>query len=189
MTGDGAITIHTIGHSTRPLPALAALLAGHGVSQLLDVRTVPKSRHNPQYNSDALARDLPAAGIAYRPFPALGGLRHPRPDSTNLGWRNASFRGFADYMQTPAFAAALAELIALAAGTPTAVMCAEAVPWRCHRSLIADALAARGHQVRHIIGAGEARPHAMTPFARVRGATVTYPAAEPDLFAAPPEAG
>lgn len=182
-------TIHTIGHSTRPLPSLLDLLGEHDIAQLVDVRTVPKSRFNPQYNSHALALSLPERGIAYRPFPALGGLRQPRPDSQNLGWRHAGFRGFADYMQTPAFAAALAELVALAAQAPTAVMCAEALPERCHRGLIADALLARGLAVCHIIGPGEARPHALTPFAKIDGLAVTYPSAAPDLFTQPPRAG
>jgi uncharacterized protein (DUF488 family) len=181
--------IHTIGHSTRPLQSLLELLGEHGIRQLVDVRTLPKSRFNPQYNAAALARSLPERDIVYRPFQVLGGLRQPRPNSPNLGWRHAGFRGFADYMQTPAFAAALIELMALAEAAATAIMCAEAEPERCHRGLIADALLVRGLAVRHITGPGEAHPHQLTPFAKIDGLGVTYPAAEPDLFAQPPRAG
>jgi uncharacterized protein (DUF488 family) len=182
MASDAPLPIHTIGHSTRPLLELVALLRGRGITRLIDVRTVPKSRHNPQYNSEALATALPGHGIAYHPMPTLGGLRHPRPDSANLGWRNASFRGFADYMQTAAFEAALGKLRAIAVNEPTAIMCAEAVPWRCHRSLIADTLVVRQLEVRHIIGPSEAKLHVLTPFARVVGTSVTYPPEAPDLF-------
>jgi uncharacterized protein (DUF488 family) len=142
---------------------------------LADVRTVPRSRHNPQYNSDTLAKALAAAGLAYRHMPGLGGLRKPRKDSANLGWRNESFRGYADYMQTGEFEAALTELQALAERGCVCVMCAEAVPWRCHRSLIGDALLARGVEVRHIMSAEETRQHVLTPFAEVHGVHVTYP--------------
>ena len=165
----------TIGHSTRPLDELIALLREHGVTRLLDVRTVPRSRHNPQYDTDSLRQTLPAAGIAYAHRPELGGLRKPRKDSVNLGWKNESFRGYADYMQTPAFEQALRVLMAEAAGVPTAVMCAEALPWRCHRSLIADALTVRGVEVRHIMGPGKSQAHALTAFAQVEGTHVTYP--------------
>ncbi|HPW56479.1 MAG: DUF488 domain-containing protein [Thermoanaerobaculaceae bacterium] len=169
--------VFTVGHSTRPLSEFIALLAARDIELLGDIRTVPRSRHNPQYNADALARDLPAAGIAYLPLPALGGLRRARPDSPNGGWRNASFRGFADYMQTPEFAAALAELIATSRTRRTAVMCAEAVPWRCHRSLVADALEIRGIPVIEILGERSERRHRLTPFARVEGTRLTYPPA------------
>ncbi len=176
------MTIFTIGHSTHPIAEFIGLLEAHGVGRLVDVRTVSRSRHNPQFDSRTLAASLRAARIAYRHLPALGGLRHARPDSVNRGWRNASFRGFADYMQTPEFAAGLAELLALA-GKPkrkaapfTAIMCAEAVPWRCHRSLIVDALLARGLAVRHIMTAHSAPPARLTPFARVAGRRVAYPA-------------
>ena len=170
------MTIYTIGHSTRPAAELIGLLQGHGVRVLADVRTIPRSRHNPQFNSDALATTLGAAHIGYVHMPSLGGLRRPKPDSINAGWRNVSFRGYADYMQTPAFAAALDELIALARSQPAAIMCAEAVPWRCHRSLVADALLVRGVPAAEIVSATRATPHALTPFARVAGGAITYPA-------------
>lgn len=170
------MTIYTIGHSTRPAVELVALLDGHGVRKLLDVRTIPRSRHNPQFNADALAATLAAAGIGYVHMPSLGGLRRPKPDSVNAGWRNVSFRGYADYMQTPAFAAAIDELIAIGRAQPAALMCAEAVPWRCHRSLIADALLVRGVPALEIVSATRATPHALTPFARVAGTAITYPA-------------
>jgi uncharacterized protein (DUF488 family) len=166
--------IFTIGHSTRPLDELVALLARNRVSQLADVRTVPKSRRHPHFVREALTESLPRAGIAYRHMPGLGGLRKPRPDSTNTAWRNEGFRGYADYMQTPAFAAALDELLEWAA-RPTAIMCAEAVWWQCHRQLIADALVARGVTVRHIMSAAPPQPHHLTEFARVDGTRVTYP--------------
>jgi uncharacterized protein (DUF488 family) len=165
----------SVGHSTRPLEAFMGMLRAHGVQRVVDVRTVPRSRHNPQFDRDTLPAALRAAGIGYVHLPALGGLRHARPDSRNTAWRNASFRGFADYMQTPEFAAGLEALLALAARERVALMCAEAVPWRCHRSLIADALAARRIRVEHITSATRARPHALTPWARVRGGRVTYP--------------
>lgn len=166
--------VHTIGHSTRPLDELVACLRSFGITDLADIRTVPRSRRNPQYDTAALAEALPAEGIRYLHVPALGGLRKPRPDSPNAGWRNESFRGYADHMQTPAFAAGLAELLAL--GDSAAVMCAEAVPWRCHRSLVADALVARGIDVYHIMAPGKARAHKVTAFARIDGERVTYPA-------------
>ena len=168
--------IYTIGHSTRPAVEFVALLDGHGVRNLVDVRTIPRSRHNPQFNGDALAATLAAAGIGYVQMRSLGGLRRAKPDSLNAGWRNVSFRGYADYMQTPEFAAAVDELIAVARSQPTAIMCAEAVPWRCHRSLIADALLVRGVPAFEIVSATRATPHALTPFARVTGTGITYPA-------------
>jgi len=177
-----ALTIFTIGHSVRPIEEFVDLLRGHGVEQVVDIRTIPKSRRNPQFNSDALAASLRAGGIGYAHIKELGGLRHPRRDSINLGWRNASFRGYADYMQTPEFAAALDRAIALAKKKPTAFMCAEAVPWRCHRSLVGDALLARGIGVLEIISAAEPKEHVLTPFARVSGAQVSYPAEQPTLF-------
>jgi uncharacterized protein (DUF488 family) len=166
----------TVGHSTRPIEEFVALLRSWGVQTLADVRTVPRSRANPQYARDALAGSLRAAGIAYVHVPGLGGLRHARKDSVNTAWRNESFRGFADYMQTPEFASALEELIDVDAHSRTVIMCAEAVPWRCHRSLIADALAARGIQVQHIFSRTSIREHSITPFARVERGKVTYPA-------------
>ena len=171
-----APVVLTIGHSTRTLEELAQLLQAHGVTRLVDVRTVPRSRQNPQFNRDTLPAALRGAQITYVHMPGLGGLRHTRPDSPNTGWRNASFRGFADYMQTPDFADSLAVLIALAEHERIAIMCAEAVPWRCHRSLIADALLARGIRVEHLYSATHSRPHALTPWAKVKGARITYPA-------------
>jgi uncharacterized protein (DUF488 family) len=149
-------------------------LRHHGVELLVDVRTVPASRRMPQFNKAALEHSLPARGIAYRHLPDLGGLRKPRADSINTGWRNVSFRGYADYMQTQEFWRGIDELIDL---TPvTAVMCAEAVPWKCHRSLVADALTARGVDVRHVTSGAEPARHKITPFARVENGRITYPA-------------
>ena len=175
------LTIFTIGHSTRPIAEFIELLQSNGIAQLMDIRTIPKSRHNPQFNSDALAASLRAARIRYVHMKELGGLRHARKDSINLGWRNASFRGYADYMQTDEFEAALTRAIELAAAHPTALMCAEAVPWRCHRSLVADALVVRGIRVLEIVSAAAPKEHALTPFARVRGTEITYPPDQPSL--------
>jgi uncharacterized protein (DUF488 family) len=173
---DGARrTLYTIGHSTHTTRELVELLRAHGVEQVLDVRTMPKSRHNPLFNRPALSRSLHAVKIGYRHIKALGGLRHPRPDSINLGWRNASFRGYADYMQTDDFLAGVDRLKELAARRRTAIMCAEALPWRCHRSLIADALTVAGWRVLHIQSRQTARPHKRTPFLRVRSGRVLYP--------------
>jgi len=165
----------TVGHSTRPIAEFVYLLEAHGVQRLVDVRTVPRSRHNPQFNQDSLPQELERVGIAYTHMPSLGGLRHPRKDSLNLGWRNAGFRGFADYMQTPEFESALKNLIAMAEKERVAIMCAEALPWRCHRSLIADALLARGMRVEDIFSLTSTQPHRLTPFAHVFGTEVTYP--------------
>jgi uncharacterized protein (DUF488 family) len=165
----------TIGHSTRPIEAFIELLMVHQVECLVDVRTIPRSRRNPQFNEDSLSQSLAAAGIKYVPMQGLGGLRHPRRDSPNTGWRNDSFRGFADYMQTPEFEANLEKLLDLAGRCRAAIMCAEAVPWRCHRSLIADALMARGVRVGDIMSATRRTPHALTPWAKVEGQRVTYP--------------
>jgi uncharacterized protein (DUF488 family) len=139
------------------------------------IRTIPKSRRNPQFHTESLASSLAQAGVQYRHMPGLGGLRHPRKDSINTAWQNASFRGFADYMQTPQFAASLAELIDASRDRRTAIMCAEAVPWRCHRSLIADALKARGVEVEHIMSKTSRKPHTYTSFARIEDGNVTYP--------------
>jgi uncharacterized protein (DUF488 family) len=165
----------TIGHSNRPLAEFLEMLKAHGVELLVDIRTVPRSRYNPQYNRDTLPEALAAEGIAYEHMPELGGLRHPRKDSINMGWKNASFRGYADYMQTEEFRGNLDRLVGLAKGRETAVMCAESVPWRCHRSLVADALAAQGIPVRHIMSTAAANPHKMTPFARTENGRITYP--------------
>ena len=167
--------IFTIGHSTRPIHDFLTLLASQGVEQLIDIRTVPRSRTNPQFNRDALPESLKGDGIRYLHMPELGGLRHPRADSTNTGWRNASFRGYADYMQTPEFEEALEKLIELGREKQVAIMCAEAVPWRCHRSLVADALTARGVPVEHIMSATRRDHHKLTPFAKVEGQRVSYP--------------
>jgi uncharacterized protein (DUF488 family) len=167
--------ILTVGHSTHPIEAFLELLAAHNVEQLMDVRTIPKSRRNPQYNSETLADALQAVHIGYQHMPGLGGLRHPRKDSINSAWQNDSFRGYADHMQTPAFEASLRELIDASQLHRTVIMCAEAVPWRCHRSLIADALLARGIQVADILNTKPAKAHALTSFARVDHQRVTYP--------------
>jgi uncharacterized protein (DUF488 family) len=171
--------VFTIGHSTRPQAELIDLLREFGVRTLADVRTVPRSRTNPQFNREELASALPAAGIKYQHLPKLGGLRKGiGATSPNMGWRNESFRGYADYMQTPEFREGLAELLELAEDGPIAVMCAEAVPWRCHRSLIADALLVRGIPSADIQGPGKVISHMLTPFARVDGEEITYPGDE-----------
>ncbi len=175
MSDPRELVVWTVGHSTRSADELVALLQAHGITRLIDVRTVPRSRHNPQFNVDVLPETLARAGISHRHEPRLGGMRKPRPDSLNTGWRNAGFRGYADHMQTQTFADGLAELQREAATERVAVMCAEAVPWRCHRSLIADALTVRGVQVRHILDSRRADAHRLTPFARVEGHAITYP--------------
>jgi uncharacterized protein (DUF488 family) len=178
----GEPTLWTVGHSNRPLDELIGMLRANGVELLVDIRSVPKSRYNPQFNRESLPGPLAQGGIRYAHMPGLGGLRHPRKDSINAGWRNASFRGYADYMQTPEFAASLDELLRLAAVERVAVMCAEAVPWRCHRSLVADAVSARGVAVRHILSATRSEPHQVTSFARIVGNLVSYPAPNLELF-------
>ncbi len=169
-------TVCTIGHSNRPLEAFTELLQRNAVERVLDVRTIPRSRSNPQFNGEALARSLDALGIAYVHLAALGGLRRARPESLNAGWRNASFRGYADYMQTAEFAEGIGRVVEMARTAACALMCAEAVPWRCHRSLIGDALLVRGVRVEDIIGTGARKPHRLTAFAQVSGTRVTYPA-------------
>ena len=154
---------------------LIALLDRNKVRLLVDIRSAPGSRRMPHFAKAALEVSLPAAGIAYLHLPELGGLRKPRRDSPNTGWRNDGFRGYADYMQTPDFWSALERLVEIAARRRTAIMCAEAVPWRCHRSLVSDALTVRGVDVRHITGTGEPSGHRITPFAEVEGGRVTYP--------------
>lgn len=173
--------IYTIGHSTRPIAEFIAILRAHGIEQLVDVRTAPGSRRNPQYGAAALAEALAEAGIAYEHIKELGGLRKPRPDSPNGGWHNLSFRGYADHMQTPQFAAGLKRLLALAAARPTACMCAEAVPWRCHRSLIGDALVARGVEVVDLISETSERPHKLNPMAVVDHGQLSYPPEQLEL--------
>lgn len=166
----------TIGHSTRTIEEFIGLLQAHGATRVVDVRTVPRSRHNPQFNKDSLPDSLKKVGLGYIHMPGLGGLRHAKRDSLNVGWRNASFRGYADYMQTPEFEQNLKELIGLAYHDRIALMCAEAVPWRCHRSLIADALLVHGVRAEDIMSPTRRQVHTLTAFAKVRGTTVTYPA-------------
>jgi len=175
----------TIGHSNRSTNAFTDLLLGNEIARVLDVRTVPKSRHNPQFNRETLCESLSVSGIGYTHLPGLGGLRHAKSDSLNTGWNNPSFRGYADYMQTPEFAENVQWVADLAARERCALMCAEAVPWRCHRSLIADALLVRGVRVEDIIGPGKRRLHRLTGFAHVNGLQITYPA-PPDARARPP---
>ena len=167
--------IFTIGHSTRTLEEFIELLKTNGVTLVVDVRTVPRSRYTPQFNRDTLPDALREAGIGYQHMPGLGGFRHTVSDSLNTGWRNASFRGFADYMQTKEFEDSLEKLIDLAKTERVALMCAEAVPWRCHRSLISDALVIRGIHVEDILGKGERREHVLTSWAEVHGTRITYP--------------
>ena len=176
--GTEAPIVMTIGHSTRPIKEFIQLLKAHQVTRLVDVRTVPRSRHNPQFNRSDLSRALHSARLHYRYMKGLGGFRHARADSVNTGWHNASFRGFADYMQTPEFRENLDTLIGLAKVEQVAIMCAEAVPWRCHRSLIADALFARGIEVREIASLTRTQEHNLTPWAHVNGTQVSYPADE-----------
>jgi uncharacterized protein (DUF488 family) len=169
------MTLFTIGHSTHSLDGFVAMLRAHGVERLVDVRTVPRSKHNPQFNRDTFSEAQHNRHLSYRQLKSLGGLRHPRPDSINPAWINDSFRGYADYMQTAEFEEGLEQLIELANEKPTAIMCAESVPWRCHRSLIADALIARGHEVSDIMSETSAKPHKLNPIAKVRAKRVTYP--------------
>jgi uncharacterized protein (DUF488 family) len=175
LADNAGATFFTIGHSTWPIETFVDILKSHGIRTLVDVRTIPRSRHNPQFNKETLPGELEAAGIRYVHEPGLGGLRRAKKDSPNGGWRNSSFRGFADYAQTSEFAGALQRLIGIARDEPTAIMCAEAVPWRCHRSLIADALVIRGFSVDEIIGPANCRPHVLTPWAKVHGTSITYP--------------
>jgi uncharacterized protein (DUF488 family) len=165
----------TIGHSNRSLEDFLGLLKIHRVDLLVDVRSMPRSRYNPQFNRETLPGALAPVGVEYFHMPGLGGLRQARPDSENTGWTNKSFRGYADYMQTGEFEKNLADLQSLEKGRTVAIMCAEAVPWRCHRSLIADALTVRGAAVEHIMSAARPEPHRLTAFARVEGERVTYP--------------
>ena len=176
------MTLYTIGHSTRQIEDFVSILKAHGIELLVDVRTVPRSRMNPQFNRESLPASLSEAGIAYEHRRDLGGLRKPKPDSINMGWRNESFRGYADYMQTEQFAAALHELISLGADRRTTVMCAESVPWRCHRSMIADAVLAAGHAALHIMSESKADPHKLTSFAVAEGGRVSYPGVQGRLL-------
>ena len=178
MAAVAGVPVLTVGHSTRTLEELVQLLREHEVQVLADVRTAPGSRRLPQFSRAALADQLPALGIRYVHLPELGGFRRPRPDSPNDGWRNESFRGYADHMATAEWEQGLRRLLELCREGRVAAMCAEAVPWRCHRSLIADALLVRGIPVLHVLGPGAARPHTLTPFARVDGDRITYPSAD-----------
>ena len=170
------IILWTIGHSTRSLSEFVEIMQAYNIELLIDVRTVPRSRHNPQFNRESLPAELAEFSIDYLHMAGLGGLRRPLKDSQNLGWRNASFRGFADYMRSPEFEQGIDELVAIARKRRTAIMCAESVPWRCHRSLVADALTVRSVNVEHVFSKNSAREHKLTPFARVRGTSLTYPA-------------
>ncbi|HMM62329.1 MAG TPA: DUF488 domain-containing protein [Candidatus Saccharibacteria bacterium] len=167
--------IYTVGHSTHPIDEFIKLLQTYGVEQLIDIRTVPGSRHNPQYGQKPLKTALKSDNISYIYMKGLGGLRHGNKESINMGWRNKSFRSYADYMQTPEFMAALKELISISKKVPTVIMCAEAVPWRCHRSLVGDALLVRGITVRDIISLTSDPEHKLTSFAKVNGTNITYP--------------
>jgi uncharacterized protein (DUF488 family) len=173
--GEQKIVVYTIGHSTRPVSEFTEVIKAYGIRTVVDIRTIPKSRHNPQFNEDMLKESLRAVSIRYLHATGLGGLRHASKESPNRAWRNASFRGFADYMQTVEFEEALEKLIDMAEKQTTTVMCAEAVPWRCHRSLIGDALLIRGVSVIHIMGMNSAREHTLTPWAKVEGKKITYP--------------
>jgi uncharacterized protein (DUF488 family) len=168
----------TIGHSNRPVEEFLELLQSQRVDLVVDVRRMPRSRRNPQFSCDILPQTLGKAAIGYVHFPGLGGLRRPQPDSPNSGWKNASFQGYSDYMATPEFEKALQDLLKRAAGRRAALMCAEAVPWRCHRSLIADALVVRGIAVEHIFSSARTRPHALHSWACVRDTRITYPSPE-----------
>jgi len=170
-----SVFLYTIGHSNRSLGEFLEILKTFGIVLTVDVRTIPKSRHNPQFNGDTLKVSLKEQGIDYIQMKDLGGLRKAFKESVNTSWRNASFRGFADYMQTPDFGRAIEKLLDLADRQTTAIMCAEAVPWRCHRSLIADALTVRKVDVRHILSSKNFRPHELTQAARMEGTIITYP--------------
>jgi uncharacterized protein (DUF488 family) len=168
------VLILTIGHSTRTLDDFIGILRAHGVARVVDIRTIPRSRHNPQFNKETLSEKLKESGIDYVLMKQLGGLRHPKADSPNMGWKNSSFRGFADYMLTQDFAKGIDELIGLAQNVQVAIMCAEVLPWRCHRWLIADALTTRGVQVEHIMTIKNRTKHSMTRWASIEGGQITY---------------
>jgi uncharacterized protein (DUF488 family) len=168
--------IFTVGHSTHPINEFIELLQAHGIKEIVDVRSIPMSRYNPQFNSETLKQSLQQANIKYKLLKKLGGLRHTTKDSINLGWHNASFRGFADYMGNSEFTEGLKILIKIAKIRNTAIMCAEAVPWRCHRSLIADALTKKGWIVRDIMSRTSTTKHRLTPFLRIRKGQLIYPA-------------
>jgi uncharacterized protein (DUF488 family) len=175
LTEKSELKVYTIGHSTRTLEEFIELLKTFGVTLLVDVRTVPRSRHNPQFNKENLPASLKPEGVRYIHMPEIGGLRRPKRDSVNLAWRNMSFRGYADYMQTKEFTDNLLKIIALARENCLAIMCAEALPWRCHRSLISDALVLRHVKVQHIISATSIITHELNEMAQVEGTKITYP--------------
>jgi uncharacterized protein (DUF488 family) len=168
------VVVYTVGHSTLTLEAFLALLGTEAIGTVADVRRFPASRRHPHFGRDALAAALERAGLRYAWFPGLGGRREARAGSPHVAWRNASFRAYADHMDSPEFATDLARVLDLARERRTAILCAEAVPWRCHRQLIADALVARGVEVRHLMGGAPAGPHRLTPFARLDGQRVVY---------------
>jgi uncharacterized protein (DUF488 family) len=175
LSKEHELTVLTIGHSTRTPEEFIQILKAYGVTLVVDVRTVPRSRHNPQFNKENLPENLKVDGMKYIHMPELGGFRRPHPDSVNLAWENKSFRGYADYMQTREFTENLLKLVVLAQENKLAIMCAEAMPWRCHRSLIADALVARNIKVKHALTETSSTTHELTPFAHVEGTKVTYP--------------
>jgi uncharacterized protein (DUF488 family) len=179
VNGEASLVVLTIGHSTRTLEDFISLLREYGVQKVVDVRTIPRSRHNPQFNLEELPKSLKAVGIGYVHMSELGGLRHSVSDSANMGWRSLSFRGFADYMQKKEFKKSLTAMIELAKTERLVLMCAEAVPWRCHRSLIADALSVRGVQVEHILSLTSLQSHKVTAWAKVNGTHITYPSEDP----------
>ena len=168
-------TLYTIGHSTRTIEEFIKLLGIYKIKIVIDIRTIPRSRHNPQFSKDELSESLKKHGISYRHMEGLGGLRHATKDSVNKAWKNLTFRGYADYMQTEEFAKNIEELIKIGREKQTVIMCAEAVPWRCHRSLIGDALLLRGVHVEDIMSEKVSKPHKLTSFAKVEGNTITYP--------------
>ncbi len=170
-----SVLILTIGHSTRALDDFLDILRAHRVTRVVDIRTIPRSRHNPQFNQESLSESLKESAIDYIPMKQLGGLRDSKADSPNMGWRNSSFRGFADYMQTQEFAEGVDQLVGLAQDGQVAIMCAEVLPWRCHRWLIADALLVRGVQVEHIMTIKTRSEHTLTKWAHIEGTQITYP--------------
>src|SRR5262245_53469823 len=180
-TTSAPLTVCTVGHSTRSLHELAVLVLAHGVAAIADVRSLPRSRRHPQFNRESMPEALSAYPLAYTHLPGLGGLRRPRPDSPNTAWDHAGFRGYADHMQTPVFERSLEALIDLTRQSRVAVMCAEKVPWRCHRALLADALTVRGIRVEHILTETRRDLHALHPAARADGVRLTYPSPTPSL--------
>ena len=175
MSGQSQLVVFSVGHSTRTLDEFISIIKAYGITLIVDIRTVPRSRHNPQFNKETLPDHLKAKNVKYIHMPELGGLRRPRADSTNLALENKSFRGYADYMRSKEFSESLLRLVALVRENCLAVMCAEAVPWRCHRNLLSDALTARNIKVKHILTETSITNHELTPFAHLDGYVVTYP--------------